>query len=199
MYRVLEAMPRKNQVLLRFYQRPSSGFWTEVWSDDGTQVTLLLCCAVEAAQLMGTKSTFENENGIFVRKLIVTSFSNILTKVVCVKLPQVSVKCKSSENFASLLWNILGWWAVQYKPCKWRVDNNRSIYYVIKNVGAGLWERYIVYSCGYIQMFLVEQLLSIHINLAWRATHPCCWYYAFILPIGRYTANWRWRKAISLL
>ena len=25
-------------------------------------------------------------------------------------------------------------------------------------------------------MFLVEQLLSIHINLAWRATHPCYWY-----------------------
>ena len=118
---------------------------------------------------------------------------------MCVKLPQVSVKCKSSENFASLLWNILGWWAVQYKPCKWRVDNIRCIYYVIKNVGAGQWERYIVYSCGYIQMFLVEQLLSIHINLAWRATHPCCWYYAFILPIGRYTANWRWRKAVSLL
>ena len=74
-----------------------------------------------------------------------------------------------------------------------------STYYVIRNVGARLWERYIVYSCGYIQMFLVEQLLSIHINLAWRATHPCYWYYAFILTIGRYMANRRWRMAVSTL
>ena len=41
---------------------------------------------------------------MFVRKLIVTSFSNILTKVVCVKPPQVSWKCKLRENFASLLY-----------------------------------------------------------------------------------------------
>ena len=95
------------------------------------------------------------------------------------------------------LW--LGWWAAQCEQCKWRVDNSRCMYYVIRNVGARLWERYIVYSCGYIQMFLVEQLLSIHINLAWRATHPCYWYYAFILTIGRYMANRRWRKAVSTL
>ena len=69
-------------------------------------------------------------DGIFVRKLIVTSFSNILTKVVCVKPPQVSWKCKSRENFPSLLWNILVTWMMNNTmwTMKWRVDKNRWMY-----------------------------------------------------------------------